>query len=140
MRNNYSLRFRKFDIFVVAFATVLIVLSIIFTNMLFQNKGSRTVRIYYQNQQLTEYEYNLDKIDGEMTIVLSKDKYDKLLGDVTIKINSTKGIAITEATCPNHFCTKQGYVHSVGYPVVCVPNGVYVIITTNKIDEDIILG
>ena len=49
-----------------------------------------------------------------------------------ISINKEKGVCIKEAICPNHTCVKQGWVKSVGYPVVCVPNGVYVIISSSS--------
>ena len=75
-----------------------------------------------------------------MVIVLKKQDYDKLLGDVTILINKDKGICISEVTCPNETCLKMGWVRSVGYPVTCLPNGVHVMITSPDVDQDIILG
>ena len=73
-------------------------------------------------------------------IVLEKKEYNKLLGDVTICIDREKGICIKDVTCPNETCMKMGWVKSVGYPVTCLPNGVYVIITSPDVDKDIILG
>ena len=40
--------------------------------------------------------------------------------------------------CPNHTCVKQGWVNRVGYPVTCLPNGVYVMITSPNPDLDLI--
>lgn len=142
MRNNFSLKFKLFDIFVLAFAVILIVASIITTNVVFASpkNASKTVQIYYQGELIENLEVSLNDLNEEKIIVLKKENYDGLLGDLTIKIDKEKGVCIHDVTCPNLTCQKQGWVKSVGYPVVCIPNGVYVIITSSKIDEDIILG
>jgi len=141
MKNNFSLKFNLTDIIITAVAVLLIVASIITTNLMFrQDNTNKVVNIYYQNELLTDYQIDLNNLKEDKVIVLSQDKYDKLLGDLVITISKEKGVSITEATCPNHICVKQGFVNRVGYPVVCVPNGVYVIITSKKVDEDILLG
>lgn len=141
MKNNFSLKFNLTDIIITAVAVLLIVASIITTNLMFrQDNTNKVVNIYYQNELLTDYQIDLNNLKEDKVIVLSQDKYDKLLGDLVITISKGKGVSITEATCPNHICVKQGFVNRVGYPVVCVPNGVYVIITSKKVDEDILLG
>lgn len=142
MKSNFSLKFKIFDIFIVAFVVVAIVVSIITTNVLFSRdlKDSYVVQIYYQGELLEDKQIKVKDIDDEMIIVLKKEEYDKLLGDVTILINKDKGICISEVTCPNETCLKMGWVRSVGYPVTCLPNGVHVIITSPDVDQDIVLG
>ena len=142
MKSNFSLKFKIFDIFIVAFVLVAIVASIITTNVVFSRdlKDSYVVQIYYQGELLEDKQIKVKDVDDEMAIVLKKQDYDKLLGDVTILINKDKGICISEVTCPNETCLKMGWVRSVGYPVTCLPNGVHVMITSPDVDQDIILG
>lgn len=142
MKSNFSLKFKIFDIFIVAFVVVAIVASIITTNVVFSRdlKDSYVVQIYYQGELLEDKQIKVKDVDNEMVIVLKKQDYDKLLGDVTILINKDKGICISEVTCPNETCLKMGWVRSVGYPVTCLPNGVHVVITSPDVDQDIILG
>ena len=138
MKTNFSLKFKLFDIFILAFVVVAIVASIITTNVVFGRvfSSENNVEIYYQNQLVKEIK--LDKITKEEKIVLKQEDYDKLLGDLTVLIDPEKGICISDVVCPNHTCVKQGWVKRVGYPVTCLPNGVYVIITSPSPDLDII--
>ena len=142
MKSNFSLKFKLFDIFIVAFMLVSIVASIVTTNVVFSRelKDSNVIQIYYQGQLLEDKLVQVKDVEDELIIVLKKEEYDKLLGDVTIVINRDKGICISDVTCPNETCLKMGWVRSVGYPVTCLPNGVYVIITSRKVDQDTILG
>lgn len=142
MKSNFSLKFKLFDIFIVAFLLVAIVISIVTTNVVFSRdlKDNYVVQIYYQGELLENKQTIIKDVDEEKVIILTKDEYNKLLGDVTIVINKDKGICIKDVTCPNETCVKMGWVRSVGYPVTCLPNGVYVIITSKDVDQDIILG
>ena len=142
MKSNFSLKFKLFDIFIVAFLLVAIVISIVTTNVVFSRdlKDNYVVQIYYQGELLENKQVKIKDVEEEKIIILTKDEYNKLLGDVTIVINKDKGICIKDVTCPNETCVKMGWVRSVGYPVTCLPNGVYVIITSKDVDQDIILG
>lgn len=138
MKTNFSLKFKIFDIFILAFVVVAIVASIIATNVIFGRvfSNENNVEIYYHNQLIKEIK--LDEITEETKVVLKQEDYDKLLGDLTVLIDPEKGICISEVTCPNHTCIKQGWVNKVGYPVTCLPNGVYVMITSPSPDVDLI--
>lgn len=138
MKTNFSLKFKFFDIFILAFVVVAIVASIIATNVIFGRvfSNENNVEIYYHNQLIKEVK--LDEITEETKVVLKQEDYDKLLGDLTVLIDPEKGICISEVTCPNHTCIKQGWVNKVGYPVTCLPNGVYVMITSPSPDVDLI--
>lgn len=138
MKTNFSLKFKFFDIFILAFVVVAIVASIIATNVIFGRvfSNENNVEIYYHNQLIKEIK--LDEITEETKVVLKQEEYEKLLGDLTILIDPEKGICISEVTCPNHTCIKQGWVNKVGYPVTCLPNGVYVMITSPSPDVDLI--
>ena len=139
MKNNFSLKFKIFDIFVLVFVTFCIVATIITTNIVFaKNKdNANSIQIYYQNKMVEEI--LLDDINEHLDFVLTKEKYNGLRGDMTISIDKEKGVCISEVNCPNHLCEKMGWVNEVGVPVVCVPNNVYVIITSSSIDQDITL-
>lgn len=139
MKNNFSLKFKIFDIFVLVFVTVCIVATIITTNIVFaKNKdNANSVQIYYQNKMVEEI--LLDDINEHLDFVLTKEKYNGLRGDMTISIDKEKGVCISEVNCPNHLCEKMGWVNEVGVPVVCLPNNVYVIIASSSIDQDITL-
>ena len=67
MRNNFSLKFKLFDIFVLAFAVILIVASIITTNVVFASpkNASKTVQIYYQGELLENLEVSLNDLNEE---------------------------------------------------------------------------
>lgn len=138
MKTNFSLKFKFFDIFILAFVVVAIVASIIATNVIFGRvfSNENNVEIYYRNQLIKEIK--LDEITEETKVVLKQEDYEKLLGDLTVLIDPENGICISEVTCPNHTCIKQGWVNKVGYPVTCLPNGVYVMITSPSPDVDLI--
>lgn len=139
MKNNFSLKFKIFDIFVLVFVTVCIVATIITTNIVFakDKDNANSVQIYYQNNMVEEI--LLDDINEHLDFVLTKEKYNGLRGDMTISIDKEKGVCISEVNCPNHLCEKMGWVNEVGVPVVCLPNNVYVIIASSSIDQDITL-
>ena len=98
------------------------------------------VQIYYQGELLENKQTIIKDVDEEKVIILTKDEYNKLLGDVTILINKDKGICISEVTCPNNNCKKMGWVNFTNYAVTCLPNNVRVIIFTPEVDQDIVLG
>ena len=139
MKNNFSLKFKIFDIFVLVFVTVCIVATIITTNIVFakDKDNANSVQIYYQNNMVEEI--LLDDINEHLDFVLTKEKYNGLRGDMTVSIDKEKGVCISEVNCPNHLCEKMGWVNEAGVPVVCLPNNVYVIITSSSIDQDITL-
>lgn len=139
MKNNFSLKFKVFDVFILIFAVACIAISIATTNIVFANSNRGTVQIYHQGIHLKEYDVKIEELDEEVSIVLYKEKHNGLLGDMTILVNKEKGVCISEVTCPNHTCEKLGWVNKVGYPIVCLPNNVHVIITSSSVDEDILI-
>ena len=142
MKSNFSLKFKLFDIFIIAFLVISIAVSIITTNVVFSReiKDDYVVKIYYQGELIEDKQIEFKDVEDELTIILKKEDYDKLLGDVTICIDREKGICIKDVTCPNETCVKMGWVRFVAYSVTCLPNGVSVVITSPKVDQDIVLG
>ena len=98
MKSNFSLKFKLFDIFIVAFLLVAIVISIVTTNVVFSRdlKDNYVVQIYYQGELLENKQVKIKDVDEEKVIILTKEEYNKLLGDVTIVINKDKGICIKD--------------------------------------------
>lgn len=140
MKNNFSLKFNIKDIFVAIIAAVLIIGSLIYVNTTkINNIDDKVVEIYYKQQKLNKYSIKFSDVNEEIKIILTKEEYPDLLGDFTILINKEKGISVTDITCPNHYCEQQGWVKQANYPVTCLPNGVYIIISSIS-DDEIIVG
>ena len=138
MKSNFSLKFKIFDIFVLLFAVVSIVATIITTNIVFAKSklDECNVQIFYRNTLVKEVK--MSDVNGEIKYVLKKDVYDGLNGDMVILIDEEKGVCISEVVCPNHLCVNMGWIKEQGIPVVCLPNNVYVMITsTSSVDNDI---
>lgn len=141
MHKNFSLKFRIFDIFVIAISLILsIILIIVIVSINNPFSKKRYVEIYHQNTRLEQYRIELDKVDEQIEIVLKKTDYPRLLGDFTIYINSKKGIKVDHVTCPNHTCEKQGWVNVTNLQILCIPNDVRVVITSNSEDGGEVIG
>ena len=141
MKNNFPIKFKVFDIIILIFAVISIVATIITTNIVFgkdNNKGidDRVVYIYHKNDLFKEFK--IVDINGILDYKLTKEEFNDLRGDMIISIDKDKGVCISEVVCPNHLCENMGWVNKKGIPVVCLPNNVYVIISSSSsIDQDI---
>lgn len=65
------------------------------------------------------------------------------LGDVVIQVEDGR-IRIADEISPLHYCSLQGWVDRTNTPIVCLPNGIVVVIESNQNegegnDEDIII-
>ena len=143
MKSNFSLKFKFFDGLILFFSIILIIITIISTNIIFisnKNSNNKVIQIYYQGTLLEDKQIDYNSVSDTLEITLSKDQYSDLLGDITILIDKEKGVCVKDVTCPNKICKNQGWVKSVGYPIVCLPNGVYIIINSKTVDQDNILG
>ena len=58
-------------------------------------------------------------------------------GSNTVTVSGGK-IAVTEATCPDHYCMHRGFVNS-GAQIVCLPNGL-VISFVGDMEVDMVVG
>lgn len=59
---------------------------------------------------------------------------------IVVEINFEKGVRILSSTCPNKDCVKTGWVKRTGVPIVCLPNGIEVVIESSTPDCDIVAG
>lgn len=141
MHKNFSLKFKLSDIFIIAISLVisivLIVVVLICNNPYSERKF---VEIYHQNVLLEKYKIELNSLTKQETIVLRKSEFPRLLGDFTIYIDSKKGIKVDNITCPNHSCEKQRWVNVTNLPILCIPNDVRIVITTNNYDGSDVIG
>lgn len=141
MSNKFSLKYNLFDVIVGLISIVLVVILLIVNNFSYSNakeNNNKVVYVFCKTKKLEEHTtYYNEMKSNEINIILTKEEYPNLLGDMTISINKEKGIAITHVTCPNHLCEEMGWVNRVGIPVVCLPNDVYVVIeySDNTIDN-----
>ena len=141
MKNNFPIKFKVFDIIILIFAVISIVATIITTNIVFGKDNNeeiddRVVCIYHKNDLVKEIK--IGDINGILDYKLTKEEFNDLRGDMIISIDKDKGVCISEVVCPNHLCENMGWVNKKGIPVVCLPNNVYVIISSSSsIDQDI---
>ena len=56
-------------------------------------------------------------------------------GDLAVKDGK---IAVTQATCPDHYCMKRGFCHS-GADIVCLPNRLVIHFTAAQ-EIDAVIG
>lgn len=136
MNNNFSLKFKKFDIIAIV-TSIIIAISImitIFATGLINSSNTKYVNIYHQGIKLEEYTVNLSTLSKTITIVLEKDKFPKLLDDFTIEVDPKKGVRVKDVTCYDNTCIKQGWVNIINLPIICIPNDVRIEINNNSND------
>ena len=91
--------------------------------------------VYAGGSLIDEGEIPLSSVENTREIIISKDKLN-INGEVTVTIDRQKGIAITNSSCPNHDCVKQGFIDKADVPVVCAPNSVVVVLKSEDVDID----
>lgn len=143
MNNNFSLKFKKWDIIIIVIT--LIISSCLLGGILLSKKVSsnhRYVEIAYKNVILDGLTTDLNELQKTKIIILKKEDYPSLLGDFEIELDKNKGVRAKEVTCPNHTCTKQGWINIPHLPIVCIPNDVRIEIVSSSSSEggDIVIG
>lgn len=89
---------------------VLLVISIGASFLLYNNKESSAVQVYSQGKLL----YTLPlSVDTTVTV-----ETEHGVNTVTVKDGK---VAVTEASCPDHYCMKRGWCAG-GNQIVCLPN------------------
>lgn len=79
------------------------------------------------------------KVDGEryQLIKLGEEKEVKIKKEGRyniIKVHDN-GVEMVEANCPDHICTKTGFISKVGSTIVCLPHKIYIEIIGNAKEE-----
>jgi hypothetical protein len=78
---------------------------------------------------------------GSKTVGLGEDQtfiVDGRDGAVTIDIHDGAA-AIVASPCPRKLCTQQGYINRVGQSVLCLPEGVKIVIGDEKETYDAVI-
>ena len=119
-----ELKHNKYDIIVYIISFILICVLFIVSNAV-TNKAKGEV-LYAIVTIEGKQKYKLD-MNEDVEIVLSPDKYSSLLGEMIIEIKDKK-VRVKKEESPLHFCSMQGWVDSVGRPIVCLPNAVIITI------------
>ena len=137
MKNNFPIKFKVFDVFILLFVVISIVATIITTNIVFSKSDLKdcAVQIFYRNDLVEEIK--MSEVYSKKDYVLKKEDYKDLRGDMVISIDKIKGVCISEVVCPNHLCENMGWVKAKYMPIICIPNNVRVMISAPTIDQDI---
>ena len=75
------------------------------------------------------------------TVDLTQDGSFRVERDGGYNIVTVSGgkIAVTEASCPDHYCMKRGFLNS-GTDIVCLPNRLVIHFITDNPDIDAAVG
>lgn len=88
---------------------------------------NRTAYIYRGDELL--YTIDLDSVSQSYTIELVSDAGHVNTVEVRKSYGSTQGeIGIISADCPDKICVKTGFIGDGVMPIVCVPNGIMIVI------------
>lgn len=85
--------------------------------------GAKTALIYSDGELIKKID--LDLSEDTTFLVETKDGGSNL---IQIKDHD---ICVSEATCPNGLCIKQGFAGKTHIPVVCLPNKLVIIVENN---------
>ncbi len=89
-------------------------------------RDGQIANVYYDSRLVASLPLNVDD-----QLVLKKSRYQKLLADMEIEVKDGK-VRIAKETSPHHVCSRQGWTDSPSYPLVCLPNDVYIEITSSN--------
>ena len=95
--------------------------------LLFPGPPARQAEIWSQGVLVKTVELNQDQ---EFPVVTDT-------GSNTVTVRDGK-IAVTQATCPDHYCMHRGFCHS-GADIVCLPNKL-VIVFVGETEVDMVVG
>ena len=127
-----ELKHNKWDIFVYVLSFILIICLVVVSNVV-TSKAEGKIKyaiVMVEGKQKFKLNMNEDK-----EIVLTKDKYPSLLGEMIIEIKD-KRVRVKKEESPLHYCSMQGWVDSVAKPIVCLPNAVVVTIMGQEVPDN----
>ncbi len=77
--------------------------------------NSYTAHIYQDGQLMESIDLSAIPQSYELTLETADGGYN------TLAIQPGQ-IAVTDASCPDHVCVKQGFIHNSMLPITCLPN------------------
>lgn len=107
---------------------ILLIIIISFSSLLIFNltssKDDLKVSIYSSDELV--YEVNLDEVTEDIVLDI-KGKIS------TMKVLITKnGVKVLKSDCHDHICINQGQIDKTGQTISCLPNEVYITITSDE--------
>lgn len=127
-----ELKHNKYDIFVYILSFVLVIGLLITSNIVTSKAEGKVKYAIVTIEGKQKYKLNMSE---DKEIVLSKDKYPSLLGEMIIEIKDNK-VRVKKEESPLHYCSMQGWVDSVAKPIVCLPNEVVITIMGQEIPDN----
>lgn len=119
-----ELKHNKYDILIYVLSFVLIIGLLITSNIVTGKAEGKVKYAVVTIDGKQKYKLNMSE---DRELVLNKDKYPSLLGEMIIEIKDNK-VRVKKEESPLHYCSMQGWVDSVAKPIVCLPNEVVITI------------
>ena len=113
----------KFDFLIIIFFVFVAVVSLVLLNN-FSNAEGGYVEIIIDKETKETFPLNESR-----EYVISEDGHTN-----KIKIDDGK-VWVTDASCPDKLCVKQGKIDKDGQSIICLPNKVVVKIVSDESDE-----
>lgn len=130
-----KLKINKMDLIIIIIVFIFIIGVMFTTNFLSRISSEENLYVNININGKVEFTY---KLEENRTITLNKNNYPILLGDMIIEIKDKK-VRVKEESSPLHYCSLQGWEEYANRPIVCLPNGVIIIIEGNASDNDLVL-
>ena len=127
-----ELKHNKYDIFIYVLSFILIIGLLIVSNVVTSQAEGKIKYAIVTIEGKQKYKLNMSE---DKEIVLTKDKYPSLLGEMIIEIKDNK-VRVKKEESPLHYCSMQGWVDSVAKPIVCLPNAVVVTIMGQEVPDN----
>ena len=127
-----ELKHNKYDIFIYVLSFMLIIGLLIVSNVVTSKAEGKVKYAIITIEGKQKYKLNMNE---DKEIVLTKDKYPSLLGEMIIEIKDSK-VRVKKEESPLHYCSMQGWVDSVARPIVCLPNAVVVTIMGQEVPDN----
>lgn len=119
-----ELKHNKHDILIYILSFILVVGLLITSNIITSKAEGKVKYAIVTIEGKQKYKLNMSE---DKELVLSKEKYPSLLGEMIIEIKDNK-VRVKKEESPLHYCSMQGWVDSVAKPIVCLPNEVVITI------------
>lgn len=100
--------------------------SIISIFLMNSSDASYTARIYQDGQLVESIDLSSVAQSYQLTIKAADGGYNIL------EIQPGQ-IKVSEASCPDHICVKQGFIHNSLLPITCLPNKLVIQLEENTI-------
>ena len=117
--------FNIYDIIYISVAVLISFLLLISAKYYLKNSNHRAV-VKYNNKEIMALNLKENKL-----VILKKENYPFLLGDIHIEVKNNK-IAVVKEKSPNHYCSKMGFVGESIKPIICQPNKIIILIEGEK--------